>query len=221
MFFDWFGRDELNPKGIAAHSGLSFLCRTMLHLQLPTDPRWTQLAREDLRTLLVDHAWCEHKAASNAMSIIVRNAGLTELVEALTVIAQEEMAHFGMVVERIRQRGWELGPERKDSYVNELILFLRKDGSAEERLVDRLLFSAMIEARSCERFKMLSETAEELDLRQFYRELMESEAGHYATFIGLARKYGGRVDVDKRWKDFLEYEAEVIVRYGTRPEMHG
>ncbi|MCC6840782.1 MAG: tRNA-(ms[2]io[6]A)-hydroxylase [Flavobacteriales bacterium] len=193
----------------------------MLHLQLPTDPRWAALAKEDLRTLLIDHAWCEHKAASNAMSIIVRNPGLTDLVQELTRIAEEEMSHFGMVVQRIRERGWALGPERKDSYVNELLDFVRKDGSPEERLVDRLLFSAMIEARSCERFKMLSGSAEDLELREFYRDLMESEAGHYATFIGLARKYGGRQDVDARWQAFLAFEAGVVARYGTRPEMHG
>lgn len=193
----------------------------MLHLQLPTDPRWAALAKEDLRTLLIDHAWCEHKAASNAMSIIVRNPGLTDLVQELTRIAEEEMSHFGMVVRHIRERGWALGPERKDSYVNELLEFVRKDGSPEERLVDRLLFSAMIEARSCERFKMLSETALDHGLREFYRDLMESEAGHYATFIGLARKYGGRQDVDARWSEFLAFEAAVVARYGTRPEMHG
>lgn len=193
----------------------------MLHLQLPTDPRWAALAKEDLRTLLIDHAWCEHKAASNAMSIIVRNPGLTDLVQELTRIAEEEMSHFGMVVQRIRERGWALGPERKDSYVNELLDFVRKDGSPEERLVDRLLFSAMIEARSCERFKMLSGSAEDLELREFYRDLMESEAGHYATFIGLARQYGGRQDVDAQWQAFLAFEAGVVARYGTRPEMHG
>lgn len=193
----------------------------MLGLQLPTDPRWAALAKQDLKTLLVDHAWCEHKAASNAMSLIVRNPQLTELVEALTAIAEEEMGHFGMVVQRIKERGWELGPEQKDSYVNELLAFVRKDGSAQERLVDRLLFSAMIEARSCERFKMLSETAADADLRAFYRELMESEAGHYTVFIGLARKYGGRVNVDTRWKEFLTFEADVVKRYGTSAEMHG
>ena len=168
----------------------------MLNLQLPTDPRWAALVKEDLRTLLIDHAWCEHKAASNAMSIIVRNPGLTDLVEALTRIAEEEMSHFGMVVQRIRERGWTLGPERKDSYVNELLTFLSKDGSPEARLVDRLLFSAMIEARSCERFKLLSTTAADPELREFYRDLMESEAGHYATFISMARKYGPGVEVD-------------------------
>ncbi|MBP8823053.1 MAG: tRNA-(ms[2]io[6]A)-hydroxylase [Flavobacteriales bacterium] len=193
----------------------------MLHLQLPTDPRWAALAKDDLRTLLIDHAWCEHKAASNAMSIIVRNPGLTDLVEALTRIAEEEMNHFGRVVRCIRERGWALEPERKDGYVNELLGFVRKDGGPQNRLVDRLLFSAMIEARSCERFKMLSETADDPELRTFYRDLMESEAGHYTTFIALAREHGGRVDVDARWKEFLAFEAQVVARYGNKPEMHG
>ena len=179
------------------------------------------MAKEDLHTLLIDHAWCEHKAASNAMSIIVRNPGLTDLVEELSRIAEEEMSHFRMVVQRIRERGWTLGPERKDSYVNELLAFVIKDGSQDARLVDRLLFSAMIEARSCERFKLLSTTAADTELRTFYRDLMESEAGHYATFIALARKYGPSVDVDGRWRAFLAFEADVVARYGTRPEMHG
>lgn len=193
----------------------------MLGLQLPTDPRWAALVRQDISELLTDHAWCEQKAASNAISMIVRYPEHNELVQALTRIAQEELEHFGQVVDRIHARGWQLGPERKDSYVNELAQFLRKDGSREERLVDRLLFSAMIEARSCERFKLLTEEIEDEELRAFYRELMISEAGHYTTFIGFARRFGGKVDVDKRWKDFLAYEAEVVTRYGTTPTMHG
>lgn len=193
----------------------------MLGLQLPTDPRWAELVRKDLHELLTDHAWCEMKAASNVMSMMVRYPDLTELVAELTRICQEEVEHFGMVHQKIIARGWVLGPERKDHYVNELLQFVRKDGSREERLVDRLLFSAMIEARSCERFKMLSEEAPEADLREFYRELMISEAGHYTTFIGFARTYGGRVDVDARWKQFLAYEAELVGRYGKAPTMHG
>ena len=193
----------------------------MLGLQLPTDPRWAALVRQDIAEMLTDHAWCEQKAASNAISMIVRYPEHNELVQALTRIAQEELEHFGQVLDRIHARGWRLGPERKDSYVNELAQFLRKDGSREERLVDRLLFSAMIEARSCERFKLLTEEIEDEELRAFYRELMISEAGHYTTFIGFARRFGGKVDVDKRWKDFLAYEAEVVTRYGTTPTMHG
>ncbi|MCC6541261.1 MAG: tRNA-(ms[2]io[6]A)-hydroxylase [Flavobacteriales bacterium] len=193
----------------------------MLGLQLPTDPRWVDLVQHDLPALLTDHAWCEQKAASNAISMIVRHPELSELVTELTRIAQEELDHFRQVVDRIHARGWVLGPERKDDYVNELLHFVRKDGSREERLVDRLLFSAMIEARSCERFKMLTEEAQDEELRGFYRELMVSEAGHYTTFIGFARRYGGRVDVDARWKDFLAYEAEVVARYGKAPTMHG
>lgn len=193
----------------------------MLGLQLPTDPRWTELVHQDLPALLTDHAWCEQKAASNAISMIVRHPELSELVSELTRIAQEELDHFGQVVQRIHARGWVLGPERKDDYVNELMQFVRKDGSREERLVDRLLFSAMIEARSCERFKVLTEEAADPELREFYRELMVSEAGHYTTFIGFARRYGDRVDVDTRWKAFLAYEAEVVARYGKAPTMHG
>lgn len=193
----------------------------MLNLQLPTDPRWVQLVEQDLREVLVDHAWCEHKAASNAMSIIVRFPEHTAMVHELARIAREEMEHFGMVVERIEARGWQLNPERKDSYVNELLTFVRKDGSREERLVDRLLFSAMIEARSCERFKLLSERASDPELRSFYRDLMESEAGHYATFIGFARSVATRSDVDARWNAFLAFEAQVIAGYGKRATIHG
>ena len=193
----------------------------MLGLQLPTDPRWALLVQSDLPEVLTDHAWCEQKAASNAISIIVRYPELDELVTELTRIAQEELEHFRQVVEKIHARGLQLGPERKDHYVNELMQFVRKDGGREERLVDRLLFSAMIEARSCERFKLLTETVEDPDLREFYRELMISEAGHYTTFIGFARKFGGRVDVDRRWKEFLAFEADLIQRYGKSATIHG
>lgn len=151
----------------------------------------------------------------------MRYPELSELVTELTRIAQEELDHFGQVVAHIHKRGWVLGPERKDNYVNELMQFVRKDGGRDERLVDRLLFSAMIEARSCERFKLLTEECPDEELRVFYHELMVSEAGHYTTFIGFARNHGGRVDVDKRWAEFLAYEAEVVMRYGKAPTMHG
>ena len=193
----------------------------MLGLKLPTDPRWVRLVEGDLQEVLTDHAWCEQKAASNAISLIVKHPELTDLVEELTRIAQEEMAHSGQVLEKIRARGFTLGPERRDHYVNDILQFVRKDGTREERLVDRLLFAAMIEARSCERFRLLSEQVADDDLRTFYRDLMASEADHYTTFLGFARKYGGRVDVDTRWQEFLAYEAEVVARYGKEPTMHG
>jgi tRNA-(ms[2]io[6]A)-hydroxylase len=193
----------------------------VLGLKLPTDPRWARLVDEDIGAILSDHAWCEQKAASNAISMIVRYPEHMDLVQELTRIAQEEITHFGMVVERIGERGLTLGPERKDHYVNELLTFVRKDGSREERLVDRLLFSAMIEARSCERFKMLSERVSDQALRSFYRDLMESEAGHYTTFIGFARKYGQGVKVDERWQAFLAFEASIMANYSTKPTMHG
>ena len=193
----------------------------MLGLRLPTDPRWVKLVASNISEILTDHAWCEQKAASNAISTIVRYPELTDLVEALTEIAQEEMEHFGMVVERIKERGFTLGYERKDDYVADLAKFIKRGGSREEQLVDRLLFAAMIEARSCERFRMLSEKIEDAALAEFYRELMISEAGHYTTFIGFARKYGGNVNVDGRWQQFLDHEAEVIQNYGKKETMHG
>ena len=193
----------------------------MLGLKLPTDPRWVRLVEEDLGALLSDHAWCEQKAASNAISMIVRYPEHAELVKALLGIAQEELAHFGMVVECIHARGLALEPERRDDYVNQLLTFVRKDGSKEERLVDRLLFSAMIEARSCERFKMLSERVNEPELRGFYRDLMASEAGHYTTFIGFAHTFAPGIDVDQRWQEFLAFEAVLIANYGRSATMHG
>ena len=193
----------------------------MLGLKLPTDPRWAELVDQDLGAILSDHAWCEQKAASNAISMIVRYPENIGLVQELTRIAQEEITHFGMVVDRINERGLVLEPERKDHYVNQLLTFVRKDGSKEDRLVDRLLFSAMIEARSCERFKMLSERISDENLRSFYRELMISEAGHYTTFIGFARESGAGIDVDARWQEFLAFEAELITNYGRTPTMHG
>lgn len=193
----------------------------MLGLQLSTDPRWVKLVEENISEILTDHAWCEQKAASNAISIIVRNPEYPEMVDELTKIALEELQHFGLVHEKIKERGLVLGPERKDDYVGDLMKFTNRGGNKQQVLVDRLLFAAMIEARSCERFKLLSEKVDDADLREFYRSLMESEAGHYTTFIGFARKYGDGIDVDKRWKEFLAYEADVIKNYGKKETMHG
>jgi tRNA-(ms[2]io[6]A)-hydroxylase len=193
----------------------------MLGLKLPTDPRWVKLVEANISEILTDHAWCEQKAASNAISTIVRYPDLSDMVEELTAIAQEEMAHFGMVLEKIKARGFTLGHERKDDYVGQLSKFIRRGGSREGQIVDRLLFAAMIEARSCERFKMLSERISDPDLAEFYRELMISEAGHYTTFLKLARKYGGGIDVDARWQECLDFEAAIIQNYGKKETIHG
>ncbi len=193
----------------------------MLGLKLPTDPRWVQLAEGNIGEILTDHAWCEQKAASNAISLIVRYPELSDLVEEMGRIATEEMAHFNSVHALIRQRGMVLGRERRDEYVHDLLKFIRQGGNRVQQLVDHLLFAAMIEARSCERFKLLSEKINDPELQVFYRDLMISEAGHYTTFISFARQYGEGIDVDKRWQDFLNYEAEVIARYGKKETIHG
>ncbi|MEZ5068663.1 MAG: tRNA-(ms[2]io[6]A)-hydroxylase [Bacteroidia bacterium] len=193
----------------------------MFKLKLPTDPRWVNIVEKNISEILTDLAWCEQKAASNAISLIVRFPEYTEMVKVLCDISREEMEHFRMVVEKIENRGWTLGPERKDEYVNEIYQFQRKGGTRNQRLVDHLLFAAMIEARSCERFRVLSENINDKELAEFYRELMISEAGHYTTFINFARKYATEDDVDKRWEDYLEYEAKVIARFGKKETVHG
>ena len=196
---------------------------SILRLQLPTDPRWANKVEENLEDILSDHAWCEQKAATNAIMLIINNAEKEDLVTAMTEISIEEMQHFQMVHYIIKERGYEFLRERKDDYVNDLMKFLKKssDGSREGGLIERLLFAAMIEARSCERFKVLSENLKDEKLAQFYRDLMESEAAHYTTFINLARKYAGNIDVESRWKAWLEHEAQIIANYGDGVTVHG
>jgi tRNA-(ms[2]io[6]A)-hydroxylase len=194
----------------------------MLRLKLPTDKRWAELAQNDLKEALIDHAFCEQKAASSAISIIVQYPEYSELVDEMSKIAQEEMQHFEMVHQKILDRGWVLGRERKDEYVNKLAKYFKKTGDRRENLVHKLLFSAMIEARSCERFRVLSTTVEDEELRDFYNELTKSEAGHYALFLRYAHKYGDEImDVSQKWEEFLDFEAEVISEYGKSARMHG
>lgn len=193
----------------------------MLGLKLPTDPRWVNIVEKNIEDILTDHAYCEQKAASNAISLLIRYPQYPELVDEMVKISIEEMEHFGMVHEKIKERGLKLGREQKDPYVHDLMNFINKGGEKNHVLVDRLLFAAMIEARSCERFRLLSENITDEDLREFYRDLMVSEANHYTTFLGFARKLGKGVDVDKRWEEFLDYEAEIIQNYGKKETMHG
>jgi len=196
--------------------------KTILKLQLPTDPLWVKnVVESNIEELLTDHAFCEQKAASNAITLIVQNPNLNDLVQEMALLVQEEMDHFKRVHDIILQRGFVLGRERKDNYVNELRKFIIIGGGREAQLIDRLLFSAMIEARSCERFKVLSENIGDAYLSEFYHELMVSEATHYAMFIRLAKKYAVEIDVEKRWKEFLEYEAQVIQNYGKSETIHG
>ncbi|MGO1817869.1 MAG: tRNA-(ms[2]io[6]A)-hydroxylase, partial [Sphingobacterium sp.] len=188
----------------------------MLGLKLLTDPRWANIAESNIEEILTDHAWCEQKAASNAISLITQNSEYEDLVHELTAIAIEEMEHFKMVIDIIKQRGYTLGREQKDDYVGRLMKFAKKDGSRNQAFIDRLLFAAMIEARSCERFRVLSKNIEDQELSKFYYDLMVSEASHYTTFLDFARKYTIDVDVDKRWQEWLTFEGELIKTYGKK-----
>ncbi len=193
----------------------------MLGLKLATDPRWVNIVESNIEEILTDHAWCEQKAATNAITLITNNSEHQDLVTDLLALAKEELEHFELVHELIKKKGLTLGRERKDSYVNELYKFMQKGGSRTEALVDRLLFSAMIEARSCERFRVLSQNIKDEELSKFYHDLMVSEAGHYTLFIGYARRYGENVDVDKRWQEWLMFEGEMIKKYGKAETVHG
>lgn len=195
--------------------------KVMLGLKLPTDPRWVQIVEMDIAEVLSDHAYCEQKAVTNAISNIVKFPEYPEMVDAMVEICQEEIKHFSMVHEELKKRGLQLGRERKDHYARDLMNFIVKGGSREAQFVDRMLFSAIIEARSCERFRLLSEGLKDPELRLFYRELMECEAKHYTTFIGLARKYADSIDVKQRWEEFLSYEATLMSKYGQKESIHG
>ncbi|AWV98770.1 tRNA-(ms[2]io[6]A)-hydroxylase [Arcticibacterium luteifluviistationis] len=196
---------------------------SVLRLTLPTDPRWVNIVEKNIEEILSDHAWCEQKAATNAITIVTNNSEYPDLVTELLALAKEEIEHFQMVHEIIKKKGLKLARERKDHYAGELFQYMKRnsDGTRISGLVERLLFSAMIEARSCERFKVLSENIEDKELAKFYRELMESEAGHYTTFITFARKYGVGIDVETRWREWLAFEAEIIANYGKSESIHG
>lgn len=190
---------------------------------MKTDPKWVSLAEGNVEEILTDHAYCEQKAASSAISLIVLFPEHSDLVKEMAELAKEELSHFEMAHNMLLKRGFKLGRERKDDYVHELMKFFQKGGSRTTQLVDRLLLSAMIEARSCERFKTLSEHVKDKELADFYYELMKSEAGHYTMFIRLAKQFGepNGIDVQAKWEAFLEFESEVISKYGNKELIHG
>ena len=193
----------------------------MLGLKLPSDPRWVNIAEKNLNEILSDHAFCEQKAASTAISLIVSFPEYTELVQEMISLVEEEMSHFKMVHDLILERGYSLGRDRKDEYVSKLLRFFPKGGSRNTQLVHRLLLAALIEARSCERFRLLSENLEDKKLANFYKKLMISEANHYTLFLSLARKYGEINDVNQKWNSLLEFEKEIIKKLTNSHTIHG
>jgi tRNA-(ms[2]io[6]A)-hydroxylase len=182
----------------------------MLGLKLPTDPRWANIAEKSIGEILIDHAFCEQKAASTCISLIVQYADRAELVQALSPIVAEEWGHFRKVLKEMDARGIKFDKKRRDDYVQGLLAFQRKGVGEERVLLEKLLTCALIEARSCERFRLLSLECSEPALRSFYHEFMVSEAGHYRLFMDLAERYLPREEVRIRWQEYLDYEAELL-----------
>ncbi|WP_242094056.1 tRNA-(ms[2]io[6]A)-hydroxylase [Aestuariivivens sediminicola] len=193
----------------------------MLGLKLPTDPRWVNIVEKNIEEILTDHAFCEQKATSTAISLIVSFPEYTELVQEMIALVKEEISHFKMVHDKILERGWVLGRDRKDAYVVELVKFFPKGGSRTTQLIHRLLYAALIEARSCERFRLLSQELEDKELAEFYKKLMVSEANHYTMFLSFARQYGDKKEVDAKWQQLLDYEAQIMANLGTSEAIHG
>jgi tRNA-(ms[2]io[6]A)-hydroxylase len=192
-----------------------------LGLELPTDPRWINIAELHLEDILVDHAYCEQKAASSGISLIIQYPEKDILVERLTAIVAEEWGHFERVVAELRKRGWKLGKQRRDEYVIKLNEVIQKGGSREQQLMEKLLLNALIEARSCERFKILWKNIPDRELAEFYHELMISEAGHYKNFLQLAKEYMPEEVVMNRWHELLEQEARIVESLAVRGDrMH-
>lgn len=181
-----------------------------LGLELPTDPRWINIAEKNIQDILIDHAYCEQKAASSCISLIMLYPEKEKLVEVLTPVVAEEWSHFERVLEELRRRGYAFGRQRKDEYVEALTKLNVKGGSRDHQLVERLLINALIEARSCERFKILWKNIPDEGLSKFYYELMVSEAGHYKNFLLLAKEYMPEEKVNERWRELLRQEAEII-----------
>ena len=193
----------------------------MLGLKLPTDPRWVNIVEKNIEEILTDHAYCEQKAASTAISLIVSFPEYTELTKEMIALSREEMGHFKMVHDLLLERGFTLGRDRKDDYVLELLKFFPKGGSRTTQLVHRLLYAALIEARSCERFRLLSEELDDKELSEFYYKLMVSEASHYTMFLKFAREYGDIEEVNAKWQALLDYEAEIMKNLGNKETIHG
>jgi tRNA 2-(methylsulfanyl)-N6-isopentenyladenosine37 hydroxylase len=193
----------------------------MLGLKLPTDPRWVNIAEKNIEEILTDHAFCEQKATSTAISLIVSFPEYTDLVKEMIDLVKEEMSHFKMVHDLILECGWTLGRDRKDDYVLQIIKFFPKGGSRTTQLVHRLLYAALIEARSCERFRLLSEELQDKQLAKFYKKLMISEANHYSMFLGFARQYGKLDEVNTKWQQLLDYETTIMKNLGKSETIHG
>ncbi len=208
------GRKMVNLQPYLPHMSAN----TILGLKLPTDPRWVDIAGIALEDILTDHAFCEQKAATTMISIIQRYSDRAELVDKLSPVVTEEWGHFRMVLAELKKRGMHLGKQRKDDYVNALLAHDPKTGSQEEKLLNKLCICALIEARSCERFRLLSLHINDDKLKEFYHKFMVSEAGHYRLFLDLARYYFPEEQVKERWQWWLQTEKQIMADMPPRAD---
>ena len=190
----------------------------VLGLEMATDPRWVNIAEKNIQEILVDHAYCEQKAATSCISLITLYPEKEKLVDLLTLVVAEEWSHFGRVLEKLKARGWSLGYQRKDEYVEKINGLMKKGGNRNQQLVEKLLLNALIEAISCERFRLLWKEIQDDDLSKFYYELMVSEAGHYRNFLSLAKEYMDEVLVENRWREILAGEAVMMKTLAVRED---
>ena len=189
-----------------------------LHSRTPVE--WARAVLADPIRLLMDHAFLEKKAASNALELLTRWPGefVDGWVDTMTSVARDEAAHLAQVTRILRRRGARLDRLHKNPYANALRLLVRKGHPGET--LDRLLISALIEVRSCERFAVLAEASEDAELAEFYSALFASEFGHYRTFLDLARKIASPKAVDARWQELLAEEARILAAQEAGPRIH-
>ena len=195
----------------------------MLGLLANTNKAWAKIVLQDLQAFMNDHAYNEMKAAQAALAVINHRPNDIEFVNTMSALAIEEMQHFEMVFERMQKYSFELGKEQVNVYAMKLRKFFPKTKDVEEKFLQKLMLSSLIEARSCERFVVLADVMKQNypELSNFYAGLFESEARHYRVFLEYARKYGGRERIDRIWNKLLIFEAEIIQQLGKSALVHG
>jgi tRNA-(ms[2]io[6]A)-hydroxylase len=212
------GFNGLRYLGTVQPADLSEIEALPLHSRTPME--WGRAVLAEPISLLIDHAFLEKKAATNALELLTRwpNDWLDGWVEAMTAVAKDEVAHLAQVTRILLNRGARLDRFHKNPYANSLRQLVRRGDPKE--LLDRLLVAALIEIRSCERFSVLAATSTDGELSGFYRSLFASELGHYRIFLNLARKFTAEPALDTRWQQMLAAEALILAEQEPGPRIH-